>query len=108
MTATANPQRLHLTATIAATSVADANVDANAKEGRGGREGRVFERNMTKAREMINSAAFRETPEIMDGLDPPEGHLLKRRRTVAVSATKSSRSGGGAAGGDEDGDGDRW
>lgn len=48
------------------------------------RKGRVFERNMTKAREMINSLAFRESPEIMDGLDPPEGHLVPRRWTANI------------------------
>lgn len=103
------PRRASMTATPSNTTnpqpfsaVANTNANTNVKQGREGREGRVFERNMTKAREMINSAAFRETPEIMDGLDPPEGHLLKRRRTVAVTATKSGRNGGAGA------DGDGW
>jgi len=45
------------------------------------REGRVFERNMTKARDTISSAQFRQNPSILDDLPPPEAYLLQRRRT---------------------------
>lgn len=43
--------------------------------------GRVFERNMTKARDTIRGPAFKLDPRVLDSLDPPEGHLLVRRRT---------------------------
>ncbi|KAK5102103.1 hypothetical protein LTS08_004563 [Lithohypha guttulata] len=45
------------------------------------REGRVIERNMSSARETISSPRFKEDPSVLDGLPPPEGHLLSRRRT---------------------------
>lgn len=45
------------------------------------REGRVIERNMSRARETISSPQFKENPSILDSLPPPEGHLLSRRRT---------------------------
>lgn len=44
------------------------------------KEGRVFERNMSSARETISSPEFRTNPTILDMLPPPEGHLLSRRR----------------------------
>lgn len=45
------------------------------------KEGRVFERNMSRARETISSPQFKEDPRVLDMLPPPEGHLLSRRRT---------------------------
>lgn len=44
------------------------------------KESRVFERNMSNARETISSPGFREDPSLLDRLPPPEGHLLSRRR----------------------------
>jgi len=45
------------------------------------KEGRVFERNMTKARETISSPGFKTNPSVLDDLPPPEAYLLQRRRT---------------------------
>lgn len=45
------------------------------------REGRVLERNMSRAKETISSPQFKENPGILDTLPPPEGHFLTRRRT---------------------------
>jgi len=45
------------------------------------KEGRVFERNMTKARETISSPQFKLDPSVLDKLPPPDAYLLQRRRT---------------------------
>ena len=47
------------------------------------REGRVIERNMVKARDTISSPRFKEDPNVLDQLDPPEGYALPRRRPSA-------------------------
>ncbi|KAJ9651359.1 hypothetical protein H2198_009361 [Neophaeococcomyces mojaviensis] len=44
-------------------------------------QSRVFERNMTQARDTITSPDFIKDPSILDALPPPPGHLLQRRRT---------------------------
>ncbi|KIW16402.1 hypothetical protein PV08_06454 [Exophiala spinifera] len=43
--------------------------------------GIVIERNMTKAQDVINSAEFKEDPDILNSLAIPDGQILQRRRT---------------------------
>lgn len=47
------------------------------------KEGRVVERNVSRARDTISSPLFREDPSVLDRLDTPEGQVLQRRRTSA-------------------------
>jgi len=48
------------------------------------KEGRVFERNMTKARDTISSPQFKLNPSILDDLPPPEAYLQRRRTSQSV------------------------
>ncbi|KAJ9624386.1 hypothetical protein H2204_010839 [Knufia peltigerae] len=43
--------------------------------------GIVIERNMTKAQDVINSAEFKQDPDILNSLAIPDGQVLQRRRT---------------------------
>lgn len=45
------------------------------------REGRVYERNTSRARDTISSRQFKEDPNVLDFVELPKGHLLTRRRT---------------------------
>ncbi|OAP57950.1 hypothetical protein AYL99_07040 [Fonsecaea erecta] len=43
--------------------------------------GIIIERNMSKAQDVINSAEFKNNPDLLDALDIPDGQILQRRRT---------------------------
>ncbi|KIX02088.1 uncharacterized protein Z518_08027 [Rhinocladiella mackenziei CBS 650.93] len=43
--------------------------------------GIIIERNMSKAQDVINSAEFKDNPDLLDGLAIPDGQILQRRRT---------------------------
>lgn len=45
------------------------------------KEGRVIERNMSRARDTISSPQFRMNPNVLDALEPPKGQVMARRRT---------------------------